>query len=64
MQKNSGTLTQGQDLPKKMIGERYKAEFCSFNANQTFIYGNKWLTYDSHMSLSLLALKILRIHSL
>lgn len=41
MQKNSGTLTQGQDLPKKMIGERYKAEFCSFNANQTFIYGNK-----------------------
>lgn len=42
-----------------MTKKRYKAEFHSFYTDQTFIYGNKWLAYESHMNLSLLALNLL-----
>lgn len=43
----------------RVTGERYKAELHLFYVNPTFIYGNKRLAYDSHMNLSLLALKLL-----
>lgn len=43
----------------RVTWQREKAEFYLFYINPTFIYGNERLAYNSHMNLSLLAVKLL-----
>ena len=43
----------------RVTWERQNAEFYLFYINPTFIYGNEILAYNSHMNLSLLAVKLL-----